>query len=48
MKAALDMMSNGKIQFSEMITHEFALADVTEAFRTAEDAQSSLKVIVRD
>ena len=48
MKVALDMMANGKIQLSEMITHEFRLADIADAFRTAEDAQSSLKVIVRD
>jgi len=48
MKAALDMMANGKIQLSEMITHKFGLSDIADAFRTAEDAQFSLKVMVHD
>jgi len=48
MKAALGMITNGKIQFSEMITHEFGLADIVDAFRTAEDAQLSLKVMVHE
>jgi len=45
-KAALQMMASKKIDLSEMITHRFQLGDITEAFRTAEDAQSSLKVMV--
>jgi len=48
MKSALDMMANGKIQLSEMITHRFGLSDIADAFRTAEDAQFSLKVMVHD
>lgn len=48
MKAALDMMANGKIQLSGMITHRFGLSDIADAFRTAEDAQFSLKVMVHD
>lgn len=46
MKTALEMMATGKIQLSDMITHRFRLAEIADALRTAEDARSSLKVMV--
>lgn len=46
MKTALEMMASKKIQLTEMISHRFALTDITEAFHAAEDASSSLKVMV--
>ena len=45
-EAALQMMTSKTIHLSEMITHKFHLADIAEAFRTAEDTESSLKVMV--
>jgi L-iditol 2-dehydrogenase len=45
-EAALQMMASKKIHMSEMITHRFELAYIADAFRTAEDAASSLKVMV--
>jgi L-iditol 2-dehydrogenase len=47
MKAALEMMTAGKIQLTKMITHRFGLPEIVEAFRVAEDARSSLKVMVQ-
>jgi threonine dehydrogenase-like Zn-dependent dehydrogenase len=40
------MMETGMIRLTEMITHRFRLSEIAEAFRTADDAQSSLKVMV--
>jgi L-iditol 2-dehydrogenase len=45
-RAALDMMASGKIRLSEMITHRFPLAEIADAFRMADDARLSLKVMV--
>jgi len=47
MKTALEMIAAGKIQLTKMITHRLGLAEIAEAFRVAEDARSSLKVMVR-
>jgi len=47
MKAALEMITANKIQLTKMITHRFGLAEIVEAFRVAEDARSSLKVMVQ-
>lgn len=47
MKTALEMMAAGRIQLTKMITHRFGLAQITEAFCVAEDARSSLKVMVQ-
>jgi len=47
MKTALEMMAAGKIQLAKMISHRFGLAEIAEAFRVAEDARSSLKVMVQ-
>ena len=43
---ALEMMETGMIRLTEMITHRFDLNRVSEAFRVADDARSSLKVMV--
>jgi L-iditol 2-dehydrogenase len=43
---ALEMMETGMIRLTEMITHRFELNRVSEAFRVADDARSSLKVMV--
>ena len=45
-KAALQMMTEKKIQLLNIITHRFELADLEDAVRTAENVQSSLKVMV--
>jgi len=47
MSRALEMMASGKVKLTEMITHRFRLAQIEEAFRAAENAESSLKVIVQ-
>lgn len=46
METALEMMAADKIRLTEMITHRFRLAEIVEAFRVADDARSSLKVMV--
>ena len=46
-EAALQMMASKKIHMSEMITHRFELVRIADAFRAAEDAASSLKVMVQ-
>jgi len=46
METALDMMAAGKLRLTEMITHRSRLSEIAEAFRVAEDAKSSLKVMV--
>ena len=48
MKKALELMQNGKISLTEMITHRFSLAETAEAFRIAQDARTSLKIIIHD
>jgi L-iditol 2-dehydrogenase len=45
---ALEMIETGMIRLTEMITHRFHLSDISEAFRVADDAQSSLKVMVHE
>lgn len=47
-RRALEMMGTGRIRLTDMITHRFCLSDIADAFRTAEDAQSSLKVMVHE
>lgn len=46
-KRALEIMGSGSIRLTDMITHRFDLSEIADAFRTADDAQSSLKVMVR-
>jgi len=45
---ALEMMETGMIRLTEMITHRFRLSEIAEAFRTADEAQSSLKVMIHE
>jgi L-iditol 2-dehydrogenase len=45
-KRALEMMGAGEIRLTDMITHRFRLSEIADAFRIADDAQSSLKVMV--
>ena len=47
-KRALEMMEAGMIRLNDMITHRFYLSEIAEAFRIADDAQSSLKVMVHE
>ena len=47
-KRALEMMEAGMIRLTDMITHRFHLSEIAEAFRIADDAQSSLKVMVHE
>jgi L-iditol 2-dehydrogenase len=45
---ALQMMAAGRIRLTDMITHRFSLNEIAEAFRVAQDAESSLKVIIHE
>ncbi len=45
---ALEMMDKKVIRLTNMITHRFGLGDVVNAFRAADDALSSLKVMVHE
>ncbi len=47
-KRALEMMEAGMICLTDMITHRFHLSEIAEALRIADDAQSSLKVMVHE
>jgi len=47
-KRALEIMGSGSIRLTDMITHRFGLSEIADAFRTADDAQSSLKVMVHE
>jgi len=45
-RAALQLLSSGKIKAGELITHRFPLYRVGEAFRTAAENKNCLKVVV--
>jgi L-iditol 2-dehydrogenase len=45
-REALRLMTSGKLDLKDLITHRFKLADTAEAFRTASESEKSLKVIV--
>jgi L-iditol 2-dehydrogenase len=45
---ALEMMETGMIRFTDAITHRFHLSEIADAFRTADDARLSLKVMVHE
>jgi L-iditol 2-dehydrogenase len=47
-KRALEIMRTGKIRLTDMITHRFYLSEIADAFRIADDAQSSLKIMVHE
>jgi len=45
-RAALELLSSGKIKAGELITHRFPLYRVREAFKTAAEGKECLKVLV--
>ena len=45
---ALEMMERKMVRLTGMITHRFSLSDIVNAFRAADDAQSSLKVMIHE
>jgi L-iditol 2-dehydrogenase len=45
---ALEMMETRMIRLTDVITHRFHLSEISEAFRIADDPQSSLKVMVHE
>ncbi|HUW95675.1 MAG TPA: hypothetical protein VMW58_07790, partial [Anaerolineae bacterium] len=45
-RAALDLIRNGSVQTSGLVTHRFALEQVAEAMRLAAQAGDSLKVVI--
>jgi len=47
-RAALKLISSGKIKAKELITHRFPLSRTSEAFQTAAKSKECLKVVVLD
>jgi L-iditol 2-dehydrogenase len=45
-RAALELITSGKLRVKDLITHRFRLDDIAEAFKTALESKESLKVIV--
>jgi L-iditol 2-dehydrogenase len=45
-RQALELIQQGKIHASELITHRYRLEETAEAFRTALESKESLKVVV--
>jgi L-iditol 2-dehydrogenase len=45
---ALQMMAARRIRLTDMITHRFNLSNIEDAFRIAQGAESSLKVMVHE
>jgi L-iditol 2-dehydrogenase len=45
---ALEMMETGMIRLTDVITHRFHLSEISDAFRIADDARSSLKVMIKE
>jgi L-iditol 2-dehydrogenase len=45
---ALEMMETGMIRLTDVITHRFHLSEIADAFRAADDARLSLKVMVHE
>jgi len=44
---ALDMVNSGKVNTKKLITHEFPLESIQEAFKVQLDAEKAIKVIVK-
>jgi len=44
---ALDMVNSGKVNTKKLITHEFPLDSIQEAFKVQLDAEKAIKVIVK-
>ena len=45
-KATIELYKEKKINFKDMITHQFSLSKITEGFKLVEQAKESIKVIV--
>ncbi len=43
---ALELIASGVVSAAQVVTHEFPLAQIAEAYRTAADANSALKTVV--
>jgi L-iditol 2-dehydrogenase len=43
---ALDLISSGRVQVKDMITHRLGLAETGVGFRLVEEAQESIKVVI--
>ncbi|RKY29660.1 MAG: alcohol dehydrogenase [Candidatus Omnitrophota bacterium] len=43
---ALDLIASNKLNISEMITHKFALKNITKGFQLVAEAKDSIKVII--
>jgi 2-desacetyl-2-hydroxyethyl bacteriochlorophyllide A dehydrogenase len=41
-----EMLASGRLDPAAMVTHEFALSDLEQAFATARDAESAIKVMI--
>jgi L-iditol 2-dehydrogenase len=46
LEAAIEMMRNKRVTFSDMITHRLPLQEIQEGFRLVAEAQESIKVII--
>lgn len=46
MREALDLISNNRVNVSDMITDRIALSDISEGFRSAERSDNNLKIVV--
>jgi L-iditol 2-dehydrogenase len=45
-RVALELITSGKLNVKDLITHRFRLVDAAEAFKTALESKESLKVII--
>jgi L-iditol 2-dehydrogenase len=46
-KATIELYKEKKINFKDMITHQFPLSKITEGFKLVEQAKESIKVVVK-
>ena len=46
-KSTIRLYKENKINFKDMITHQFPLSKITEGFKLVEQAQESIKVVVK-
>jgi L-iditol 2-dehydrogenase len=45
-QATIELYKEKKINFKDMITHQFPLSKITEGFKLVEQAKESIKVVV--
>jgi len=45
-RAALELLTSGKLNVKDLITHRFRLIEAAEAFKTASESKESLKVVI--